>query len=616
MTANPHLVPQLDAYLRLEKPGFALMVDAAWGAGKTHSVQRWLYGKNHLFVSLYGATSREEIERAIIMARLNALDNSASRALAAIVGAGVEVAAGYFKIEKPKGLQKIALAALPDLLVFDDLERTEGIPVHSLLGALNRYVEHENRHVILLANQTELRKGCDDYDRVREKVIGRVIALEPDDSGALTEFLEALRGQQAHGYLLTERDAIQSVFRASECQNLRLLRQALLEYARFFAMVPEDLQGRSEPMRHVLATFLALTIAFHEGKDFGLEDLGQNNDSYVQAMLAQGKEELLQLKGYAALVKRYEHHPFVRLHQTAISGTLSRAFIGRGHTDGTVIEQELRRVSVFSEAEFESWQTLWWWHRNDSAEVAHALATVRDNIASQTITNPWVILHIAGIFLDLSKQNVITEGREEIVNSMCHYIDGLRRSGRLNPEKPVLRWDDDFRHEYAFGLGILERETAEFQKIKTALKTALDVAFWDRSRGIAEHLLEMAKTAPSDFIASISQESHRDELTSYANIPILAQLEPAKAAELFCSLPPYQARLVISTLADRVQYLQRANRDGIYAYWPDECAWLREVRDEMHKIAEATEDSIRKAQRMTLISWHLRFLDPAPPEKV
>jgi len=270
MTANAHLGPQLDAYVALEKPGFALMVDAPWGAGKTHAIKRWLVNRKHLLVSLYGATSREDIERAIVVARLNAMENNASRAVATIVNTGFEVAASYFYVAKPKGGHKIALAMLPDLIVFDDLERTEGIPAHTLLSVLNRYVEHESRHVVLLANQEELRKGCKGYERVREKVVGRIIALEPDETGALGAFLGELDGAKAFAFLSGQQEVILSVFRTSGCQNLRLLRQGLLEYARFHDVVPDDLLARADPMRHVLATFLALTIAFHEGERPGV----------------------------------------------------------------------------------------------------------------------------------------------------------------------------------------------------------------------------------------------------------------------------------------------------------------------------------------------------------
>ncbi len=42
MNAKSHLERQLDAFARLSGPGFALLVHAPWGAGKTWAVRRWL----------------------------------------------------------------------------------------------------------------------------------------------------------------------------------------------------------------------------------------------------------------------------------------------------------------------------------------------------------------------------------------------------------------------------------------------------------------------------------------------------------------------------------------------------------------------------------------------
>lgn len=614
MPANPHLEPQLDAYLALAKPGFALMVDAPWGAGKTHSVERWLAGKKHLFVSLYGATSREDIERAIVVARLNAMDNNASRALAAVIRAGVEVAASYLGVSKPNGLQKVALAMLPDLIVFDDLERTEGIPVHSLLGVLNRYVEHEERHVILLANQVELRKGCDDYDRVREKVIGRVITLEPDEDKALVAFLDQLKGNPSHAFLLAQREVILSVFRTSECQNLRLLRQALLEYARLHSMIPEDLKNLTEPMQRALATFLALTIAFHEGKDFGVKDLEQDDDALVAAMMARSKDESLSAMGYDALVRRYEKHRFVSLHQTAIPGFLSKAFIGGGHVSGDLVERGLRDAAVFLDAEFEDWRKLWWWQKTDAGEIHQALASIRGKLSAKSIHDPYIVLHVSGIFLKLSEVRLIADSKAEVVSLMTDYVRELRVKKIFTPELPVYRWDDDFRHGAAYGLGFHCRENKEFRQIADALVAAINGAFWDRSHEIADPLLILAEKDPTHFRRAIREKSSSQVPVSYAYVPILAKTNPQRAAQLFCALPPGQAHDVLGPLKDRISTLERHKTQEQGVDEPDERAWLIEVRDEIGKIAAATEDPIRKAQLLALIDWNLRFLDPQPAD--
>jgi hypothetical protein len=615
MPVNPHLAPQLDAYLSLSKPGFALMVDAPWGAGKTHSVGRWLVEKKHLFVSLYGATSREDIERAVIVARLDAMDNNASRALAAVVGAGVEVAASYFGLSNPKELKSIALTMLPDLIVFDDLERTEGIPVHSLLGVLNRYVEHEERHVILLANQTELRKGCEDYDRVREKVVGRVIALEPDETGALAAFLEQLKGRKSYTFLSAQQEVVLSVFKTSRCQNLRLLRQALLEYARFHDLVPDDLVDRIESMRHVLATFLALTIAFHQGKDFFLKDLDQDDSAMAASIVAKHEDKSLEAKGYHALTELFAKHEHVRLHQIALSGLLATSFIGKGHADSALVERELRNAKLFAEAEFDDWRTLWYWHVNDAADVENSLLSVRAKLTAKSVVDPSTVLHLAGIFLALSKRGMIPETGKQVVDLLTKYVRGLRADGILEPELPVGEWRDDFRHDSAYGLSFHEHTSAEFSEVKSMLFSELSGAFWEHSPEIADAILALAKDDPTQFRRILSERSSGQVPVSYAYVPVLATSDPQRAAQLFCALPPRQANNLLGLFKDRIATLERSHNAG----WPDERTWLIKVRDEMGRIADATTEPVKKAQLLALTDWYLKFLDPEPepePEPV
>ena len=610
MTANPHLEPQLDSYLALRKPGFALMVDAPWGAGKTHAIKRWLVGKKHLLVSLYGATSREDIETAIVVARLGLEDNGTTSAVANVLGAGKDLAAGLLKLPKMTNVSKALLAGLPRLMVFDDLERTGGIPVHSLLSVLNRYVEHEGRNVVLLTNQEELRRGCEDYDRVREKVVGRIIALEPDETGALEAFLGELDGRKAHDFLSGHQEVILSVFRTSGCQNLRLLRQGLLEYARFHDIVPDDLLARAEPMRHVLATFLALTIAFHEGKDFDIDDLEQSDGALYSAMVARREDKDLVAKGYDALFARYERHPFVRLARQAISGALACTFIGRGHADSFSVEHELRAVSVFSEAEFDDWRTLWYWIKSPHDEVVKALESVRSKLNALSVTDPATILHIAGIFLDLSKHSVIPEDVNEVVLMMKEYISRAEEAGRFTPELPVSQRDESFRHGSAYGLGFYERDTESFKQITAALLYTLNEAFWARSYGLADELLELASRQPKAFANAIGRGLREEGVVDYARVPILAKADPIKAAELFCSLPPEQAHTVLDPFKDRILDLEERAEDRPRGDWPDERAWLSKVRDEILRIATETEDPIRRAQLRALVDWHLKFLDP------
>lgn len=296
INANSHLEPQLDAFARLSGPGFALLVDAPWGAGKTCAVWRWLSERKRrlperndsLYVSVYGAKDSSAIEDSLFQAHLEAKNVTSRRRFNQVLKDIAPQSLEFFtkkytgaNVDFTGAYRRFVLKDIPEILVFDDLERTE-MPLPELFGAINRYVEHEGRTVVLLANQAELRgKDPETYDRTKEKVIGRIIAIGPDVAAAVAGFLAAMEKDEqqraAYEFLAAEKDLLCSVFETSQVRNLRLLRYVMLEFARAFDRIPEVLRAKEkeEAMRHLLATFVALSISFHSGDGLGFEGLRQ-----------------------------------------------------------------------------------------------------------------------------------------------------------------------------------------------------------------------------------------------------------------------------------------------------------------------------------------------------
>ena len=128
MMPNSHVRAYLEAYLKRKDPGHAILLTAPWGAGKTHLAQRLMKGKDALYVSLFGVKDSDDIDRAILLRRMNLLDNAWSKGIGR-VGA---VAWKYLKMPELKPAE-FAKLALPGTLVFDDLERTN-MPVGELAG--------------------------------------------------------------------------------------------------------------------------------------------------------------------------------------------------------------------------------------------------------------------------------------------------------------------------------------------------------------------------------------------------------------------------------------------------------------------------------------------------
>lgn len=123
MSTNTHLRPQLDAYARLANPGFALLMDAPWGAGKTHALKWWLSDrKDALYVSVYGAKGSGEIEEALFQALLERRDIKPPQGVTQMLDGFAEKFTGA-KVDLTGAFRRSVMKGLPQVLVFDDLER-------------------------------------------------------------------------------------------------------------------------------------------------------------------------------------------------------------------------------------------------------------------------------------------------------------------------------------------------------------------------------------------------------------------------------------------------------------------------------------------------------------
>ena len=634
MIANNHLYPQLDAFAALPKPGFALMVDAPWGVGKSHALRKWMSQRNDcLYVSLYGASDGAAIEDALFDALItNDTSLKPPKGVSAAEALGEKWTG--IRIDLTGAYRRQAMKSLPRVLVFDDLERAEMSP-NQLLGRLNQFVEHDPRNVILIAHQEKLRLmsngALGDYDSIREKVVGRAIAMTPEADTALNAFLTELREQtggigarakaffghadtrrkqEANEFLDREKAVILGVFGDSTSQNLRLLRQAVLEFARFHGQVPHDIRKNEAGMRHLLATFIALAIAYHGGNGFKADDLEQKI-GWARALWRVNDQQDVQPEktGIELLQERYQENQYVRLDETVIPGSLAKALIDEGYAQDSLIAAELRNAAVFAIEHSEAWQTLWWWPKRPEQYVAEALQEVKGQLKSKAFRDPVVILHVGGIVLDLADNLIGWDTREKALEEMLGYIALLESGHLLTTDRPKGGYNRSLLEGGSFGLEIKQRATPEFNAIFQSLTDALDRRFWAENQIRAQQLLDLAKTDPEAFAAVIDNGGRREGLPNYAHWPILTGADPATAAQVIFALPPNHIGQVLAPFKNRIQRLEAVAVQEQNAAWPSEREWLLRFRAEANRLASTASNPIRTAQVRTLLSWNLSFLD-------
>jgi hypothetical protein len=213
-------------------PRFAVMLNGPWGIGKTFLLKEFLKlvaagGLRCLYVSLYGLTSFEEIDDAILRAMYPLLDNKGIQ----LAGRAVRAAGKFFRVDLDLAPKDILAKANADLFVFDDLERCD-IPVSRVLGYINEFVEHDTRKVIIVANEKEIRGG-DDYHRIREKVIGKTFEIQSALKQALETFTKSIDDKRARDFLESKSENISQIYHQSGLNNLRILQQTMWDFERF-----------------------------------------------------------------------------------------------------------------------------------------------------------------------------------------------------------------------------------------------------------------------------------------------------------------------------------------------------------------------------------------------
>lgn len=168
-------------YVNNEKANYAVLIDGAWGSGKTYFYEHELKediskienGKNHrkvnVYISLYGISSIEQLSKELLTnflvgARLQGdkQRQKVYRQVSRVMGilsksfsfsiSGVSVNLDEFINELKNNID------LKDMIIcLDDFERC-AVPVNELFGMINSLVEHCNCKVIILADEDNIGK--------------------------------------------------------------------------------------------------------------------------------------------------------------------------------------------------------------------------------------------------------------------------------------------------------------------------------------------------------------------------------------------------------------------------------------------------------------------------
>lgn len=278
---NSHIEEYLDYYCGLSHaPGFAILLKGEWGCGKTWFINKYRekLKKNEqkfLYVSLYGMTSFAEIEKSFFQ-QLHPVLSSKGMAITGKIFQGLlktslkidlnsdgkddgSVSLQIPKIDLPESFKN----ADNSILIFDDLERCQ-IDISNLLGYINYFVEHQGLKAILVANEEKL-LDKNNYKYIKEKLIGKTFDIARDLHGALKSFIQETDNTEIKSFLLDNTELVEDIYLKSEYENLRSLKQIILDFERIFQELPEKAKSKSELLQKILRLLMAFSIQIKGG---------------------------------------------------------------------------------------------------------------------------------------------------------------------------------------------------------------------------------------------------------------------------------------------------------------------------------------------------------------
>jgi hypothetical protein len=268
------------SYFENPDPQYAVMLKGGWGCGKTHFIkgikEEYINVKGNtlkpIYVSLYGKTQVNQITQDIERALYPLLYSKGAETLKKVLQFASKV---VLKTDLDlKGNDKVDLSLSSSIdalslftkrkdeieigeykaLFFDDFERSS-IDIKILLGYINYFVEHCGCHVIIIGDENKIvGDNLKTLRNFKEKSIGREFSIQADVESAVEYFLE---NDIQSVWLKSNSKFICDVFNATQCNNLRILRQCLYDFSMLLAAVDENLIKTD---KYILIQFLSTFI--------------------------------------------------------------------------------------------------------------------------------------------------------------------------------------------------------------------------------------------------------------------------------------------------------------------------------------------------------------------
>ena len=610
---NENIVNFLNGYMMNPDPQYAVLLKGKWGCGKTHFINHWIdtYQKQDaedkvlepVYVSLYGLSETKQITTAINRVLYPILYGKAAKAgktflkfmSAIVLKCDVDWDKdGNSDFSMNLGLDSLSIFKSEDeqvkrgnLLIFDDLERCD-VPMKKLLGYLNFFVEQCNCHLIVIGDEDKIAEGENKkiFGEFKEKTIGREFEIATDIHSALDTFVNQT---PKNDFVVGHQEQIEKFFAMTECNNLRILRQALWDFSRF----EESMTGFSEDERyenimiHVLGTYI-ISYCEYRGKNHELLDKWIQYN-YKGLHIAQ--KEIEQLKSQLGDLHQRYNNIYQRLsnYQTFKIEFVERVLLELN--TGNSIKEYVGKEYFAPIAEVRSWARINEVYAMSNKEFISFYRTLIDDICGIQVTS-MKNLGYAIAYLVYLDSRTIKEFDEKDFNNIREALPKYWEA--FQDEESV------YDARIAFSRGVNSYMTTEKLKRLPEICAKFNEEYENRlkmSKNLMTRTLEELSDSNVDELCTLNKQALPDHSCTYDMVSIFNHVDMDKLMDNLLNLSNESLNSFTHFIRDR--YNLSYNVSNWINETNDDIKPLEKLKEKVDEVIK-TEEYIRKAAFMNL----------------
>ena len=626
-------------------PHFAVLIEGAWGCGKTHFVKGLIESKlptlekkptgflkqlisfesptqkekftqkKKIYLSMFGLSNVADFERQLFYASVSTptkLIHQGAGLVGSVFGATLNIGSGNVLSANLDGvfdgvskeIQKFSKTLDDAVLILDDIERCK-IPIQELLGVVNRFIEHGDTRVILLANANKLNKGGKEpsFKTLREKIVGHSFMLASDSKGAIDAFIKDINDVKVRAIIESHKDQICALHNTSGYDNLRALRQFIWHLRGILEKLDEvhrkdaDLIERLVYQAFVFFMEFKLDLSVESAKltpqslwskDHTNKDDARSVFEFSKNMHNSSKDKKEETPKYKILQK------YDNLMHTVVGVKQWISILESGIIDKKWLNDEIVYHKELKWHEWPSWQRLWYFpdwdfsYPDSDKQFDADLQDVIDKISNGFYKDIWDFLHVAGILLGFAESGLYQKTIQDTIQDMKNYIDTYLIPNMTYEihSRVSSRIDTGYK-----GLGFTRHDKPDFKGVRSYLiKKSNDWHNEWKKRDAGVELLSYMNKDLYQFLGAISFSNNRHE-ERFVKEAILHTLDPVKFVDAWFNLPRQDERFLTGSIKKR--YSTNLGSPDILKL---EAPWWESVKQELSKRQKAEKSKPRAIQ--------------------